>query len=365
MTGFLSAMLDPNTLDFDRLPVDAVALSPEQSDRALALSQTAPPAQQWQTYLDALAAIGFREWLQDRAPTLDLVAATAEPLQINGFRLWLVTADGDAEVAVPRRALANPAHFYVMVDVWEEQQQVAVSGCLRYDQLPTELGAGEVWVARSAFDPDPSHLLLALRHADPATIALPQAAVAAQTVTAPVRTAPMAQRVTQPVVNLGRWLQGQLDSVAAELAWVLMPPLEMSPAMRSTRDSGDGSMGQLGAVLQMLDHQGITLPPNAQTGYQDLPVAPLRLYIVTGALADGEWSLLAILGPQAGTQMPAETRLSLSDETGVLVEQTLAAQSSYLFGQVVGTMAEQFTVTVHLPNGTNYALPTFMFQPEA
>jgi Protein of unknown function (DUF1822) len=365
MTAF--AMLD---LDFDRLPIDAITLSDAQSDRALALSQTAAPAQQWQTYLDALAAAGFGEWLQERAPSLSPSPAAAGPLLVNGFRLWLVTADGDAEVAVPRRALASPAHFYVMVDVWEEQQQVAVSGCLRYDQLPAALGEGlgegDVWVARSAFDPDPSHLLLALRHADPATIAFPQAAVQpvmAQTAAAP--TTPIGQRVTQPMVNLGRWLQGQLDSVAAELAWVLMPPLEMSPGLRSTRDSGDGSMNQLGAVLQMLDRQGITLPPNAQTGYQDLPVAPLRLYIVTGALVDGEWSLLAILGPQPGTVMPADTRLSLSDATGVLVEQTLAAQSSYLFGQVVGTMAETFTVTVHLPNGTNYALPTFMFQPEA
>jgi Protein of unknown function (DUF1822) len=358
MTAF--AMLD---LDFDRLPIDAITLSDAQSDRALALSQTAAPGQQWQTYLAALAAAGFGEWLQDRAPSLNLSPAADGPLLVNGFRLWLVTADGDAEVAVPRRALASPAHFYVMVDVWEEQQQVAVSGCLRYDQLPTAANDSEdCWVPRSAFDPDPSHLLLALRHADPATIALPQAAVAAQAAAVP--TPPIGQRVTQPMVNLGRWLQGQLDSVAAELAWVLMPPLEMSPGLRSTRDSGDGSMNQLGAVLQMLDRQGITLPPQAQTGYQDLPVAPLRLYIVTGALVDGEWSLLAILGPQPGTVMPADTRLSLSDATGVLVEQTLAAQSSYLFGQVVGTMAETFTVTVHLPNGTNYALPTFMFQPE-
>jgi hypothetical protein len=179
---------------------------------------------------------------------------------------------------------------------------------------------------------------------------------------APVPLSCLAQRA----IDLGKWLQGELDELARELAWVLLPPLG-SNALRSTEEEVESILGEL-------EREGVEIPPSARGAYRDLrwEGVNLRLYAITWPLLSPanvpEWTLLLILGPQMGTQLPTTTRLLVRDAVQLLVEQTPSPDSdgSYLYARVAGAWEEQFWVTIDLNNGapgTVVHLPPFQFGP--
>jgi hypothetical protein len=173
------------------------------------------------------------------------------------------------------------------------------------------------------------------------------------------------QLLTQPAVNVGRWLWDELDEFAQELSWVLLPSLE--PAALRLRSPKE----EFEAIVTQLGQTGVEIPLQARGAYRDLRLAgmPLRLYAVTWPmLAESirEWTLLLVLGATPGTTLPPGLQLRVSDQTSVLVEQALDAgqRDSYLFTSVIGTWDEKFIVTVSLPPGIAQTLPPFSFNPE-
>jgi hypothetical protein len=175
------------------------------------------------------------------------------------------------------------------------------------------------------------------------------------------------QLLTQPAVNVGRWLWNELDEFANELSWVLLPSLAPATAMRSPVEEFE-------AIVTQLRQTGVEIPLEARGAYRDLRFAgiPLRLYAVTWALlaeSMPEWTLLLVLGATPGTTLPPSLQIRVSDQTGVLVEQMLDNQlrdsrDSYFFTRVIGTWEEKFIVTVSLPSGIKQTLPPFSFNPE-
>lgn len=381
MTNFL--IDTPDLFELEPLSLDAIELTDQQVQQALQASQQAPLAQQWAVYLETLAQTGLQTWLSDRglqpSPATSRLA-TNSALQIQGFRVQslAMTSVDEETVTVPEVLLTDPAHFYVLVQVMEEQNQAWVTGFIAQTDLQAQLAGqtadatGSYELALAACDREPGHLLLNLRCADPAMFPLASPASVSQSVlqSVPQRVTEAAQdaaqSVSRSVMNVGRWLQGQLDQVAEELAWVLLPPnaLATAGAMRS----GETSALELARLLQSLERQGTQIPVDARGGYQDLSLSdsPLRLYAITGTVEgpEPEWSLLVVLGAQAD-RLPAGVTLQISDPTGILVEQTFdpASQDAYLFAQVIGTYEEAFTVSIGLPNGQVETLPQFAFQP--
>ncbi|NJL42179.1 MAG: DUF1822 family protein, partial [Leptolyngbyaceae cyanobacterium SM1_4_3] len=78
------------------------------------------------------------------------------------------------------------------------------------------------------------------------------------------RSLSVAQLFSQQTVNAGLWLRDQLDAVAQELSWVLMPPFNAStaPAMRSVVE-------ELETVASTLRNQGFAIPQEARGAYRD------------------------------------------------------------------------------------------------
>jgi hypothetical protein len=172
------------------------------------------------------------------------------------------------------------------------------------------------------------------------------------------------QMLTQPAVNAGRWLLGELDELAQELSWVLLPSLAPATAMRSPAE-------EFQAIVTQLKQTEVEIPLEARGAYRDLRLAgmPLRLYAITWPLlcdSIPEWTLLLVLGATPGSNLPPDLLLRVSDQTGILVERVLDAQqrNSYFFTRVVGTWDEKFIVTVSLPSGIEQTLPPFSFNPE-
>ncbi len=387
-----------NSLDFltemELLPEEAIALEPSHLIQAANLSSQVNPERRWQVYLNALALFSFEQWLQRRSgafvlnqeqcslmrPSYAETIPAVCNLEVNQFRLCLLAVgDRDDTVMIPAAAVDLPefvAHFYVVLEVHEEQQQATIQGVLRYDQLvryrqsqPIQVDADQNYaVPYTWFDADPDSLLLYLRCLDPAAIALP-----AVTSNRPPSLAHWLQFITQPAINASLWLQEQWDEVAQEFAWILLPPPMEASALRSPiTDSFRRSPGEeFEAIMQQLERSGLRLPTQARGAYRDWIMAniPLRLYAVVGELppVEGtpEWSLLLVLGAQPGANLPQDISLEISDPNGILVQRILDVQTNgdYLFAQVSGTWDEKFLVSITLPNGERLTLPPFTFQP--
>ena len=345
-------------------------------------------------------------------------------LQVGGFKLCLLAVGSlwDEVVSIPSAAVDLAQfvpHLYVLIQVEEEAGQVMVQGCLRQDQLAQRrqsLEAAEDWtypVPLGWFDLNADNLLLYLRCLDAAAIALPtprsepsrlpelQQRLQSLQPLLQADTAPLWQRlpwslgaellrqpawvnwlyqfqqgqnlplpavavqldIAQAAINAGQWLRNRLDQTAAHLSWQLLPPLRPATAMRS-------SATEIESVLSELERNGVQLVSQARGAYRDISWenGVLRLYAIAWALpADtAEWSLLVVLGPQPGDRLSPGTALRIRDAEQLLVEHTLQPGSadSYLYGQIIGTLDEQFWVSIALPSGTVIALPAIAFIPD-
>lgn len=163
---------------------------------------------------------------------------------------------------------------------------------------------------------------------------------------------------SQPV-NVGHWLNDRLDDAARRLGWMLLPPLAPAAGLRSAQEE--------------LTALGVQLPPEARGAYEDLQLGnvSLRLHAFAWMLSSTidmfQWTLLIVLGAQPQTRLPAGVRLQIRDQTQLLFEQVLpeAAKDAYLYAQVGGEIADQFWVTIDLPDGTTLSLPPFIFYPDS
>ena len=135
-----------NLNDLRYLLPEIIWLEPEHFEQAKEMSDLVNgEALQWQTHLNALALLGFEKWLNERIPEQVFNRDATEIvnvcyLKFGEFKVGLIASENllDEVVTVPQNAVASPelvAHFYVALEVLEEQEQVIIRGFMRYDQL--------------------------------------------------------------------------------------------------------------------------------------------------------------------------------------------------------------------------------------
>jgi hypothetical protein len=179
----------------------AIVLDSSQIDHAVQLSTQIPhESRQWQAYLNTLALYSVEQWLQEQAPNLPIhqqscsilqpqlanVIEAVANLEVGDFKLCLLATGtlSDDRIALPQAVIDLPeytAHFYMVIEILEEQEQAQIQGFLRYDQLLSQLLSTHVqastdWTYElplSWFNPDANQLLLYLRCLEPTAIALP------------------------------------------------------------------------------------------------------------------------------------------------------------------------------------------------
>jgi hypothetical protein len=379
----------------EALPIAAIALSPEQIDQAMRWSRSIPNStQQWQTYLNALALSGFEQWLTQRARDISLDAEQASiwqsqdtvflpgicQIRANGFKICLMATESQPdEVAIPRAAIAPPdlaSHFYVAIAIYEELAQIAVHSFLRYDQLIAQIPSLQpdaedlYWIPITAFEPDLDRLLLYLRCSEPTAFSVPGAQHSALS-TQHSALSELPSPIPHPPspISIRRWFQNELDELAQQLSWILLPPVALENALRLTARAVDRPTPTEGfeGVIKQLMRNGMTLPPNSRMAYHDLTIGTVtvRLYAIAGTLTPAnqppEWTLLVILGSPSQNPLPLGIQLQVSEANTVLTQQTLTPPNAYLFAKVTGTLDEQFSVTVTLPTGETHTLPTFCY----
>ncbi|NEU73399.1 DUF1822 family protein [Hassallia byssoidea VB512170] len=179
-------------------------LEPEHFESAKEISdRNLSETHQWKIYLNALALLGFEEWLRERIPDVKInrdncsifksdsanVIDVVYNLSLGGFNLCLITVDNliDDFVTVPKEVINYPkmiAHFYVLIEVLEEEEKLNINGFLRYDKLVKycqsinlEAQSDSCYqLPLSWFDPEVNNLLLYSCFLSPDAIPLPSIA---------------------------------------------------------------------------------------------------------------------------------------------------------------------------------------------
>ena len=442
-------------LDFESFSEAGIELSPEQIDRAVELSDRIPNSErQWQAYLNALALFGFETWLQSRDRSLIINSdncSVKQPsyasyidgvfnLTVGEYKVCLLTNGVaiDEFISVERAVIDLPeytAHFYVLVDVVEEQSEVSINSFIRYDEIiqrkqATNLSADADWTYElplAWFNSEPDDLLLYLRCLEPSIITLPTTVTAANNIqsqlesllpqlqtsetalhevltweqAAPIlsnpnllawlyelqtsqpsardalaslrdRASATISEVTQRVINVKSWLSDELDELAQNLAWTLLPAPAFAPS--AFRDleviNRESPAEEFEAIITQLRNSGEDIPVDARGACQDFNLAThaLRLFAVTWAIEEiegvPEWNLLLILGAQPDNYLPQGLKLELREGDTILDEKIVPedTDNSYIYTRVIGELNEQFTVSILLANGETITFPHFAFQ---
>ena len=407
-------------------------LLPEHFQKAAKLSQSIPLLQQrWQVYLSALSALGFEEWLKQRANDLKIdinsasiwrsayanLCSAACNIKVGGFQICLLTASNFMnEHSAPFAVFDIPeltAHFYILVQVNEEQNQIEISGFINYQQFCdyqalAQLKINSDWnynIPEAWFNPDANTLLLNLRCLDANAIQLPIATTTKENdihllrqklnnLKSQLQIRYPSELLTiqeakillsdsdlinwvykfskpsalQPLINVGNWFNNQIDEITQELGWMLMP----LPVFSQFRSSGIFSLQEsFEQIRGALEQKGVDIPSTARGAFRDLEceAGSLRLYAITWVLEMSEkpeeWMLLIAVGSKPETEMPRNLQLEVSDEIQQLFSQSLEKiNQEILYSQVIGNFGEKFWVTVTADNEFVFEIPPFGLQLE-
>ncbi len=344
-----------DTADIRLLLPETIWLADEDFERAVEISNPVNgETHQWQTYLHVLGLLGFEQWLRIRVTDIPInrekcsilqpkyphLLAAACNFKLGEFNLCLIATESllDEVVHIPRAAIDLPsfaAHFYVLLEVNEEQEQVIIRGVLRHDQLvkyrqSVNLQPEPNWsyvLPLSLFEIEPNRLLHYSRFLVPTAIPLPVASAnhrakpsltraqvetllsslqspdqplwqsltweegaiilqnpelldilyqwqtqTERPISLSIRLREVLAILTQPAINAARWLQGELDEVAQ--SWELFVPEIPSLALYRSIDSIDQFEAAIAQLRAELD-----IPLAVHPTYQDIQLneIPIRL----------------------------------------------------------------------------------------
>ncbi|HAG81591.1 MAG TPA: hypothetical protein DCL61_10580 [Cyanobacteria bacterium UBA12227] len=369
-----------------RLP-ESIWLELEDFEEAAKISNSVTgEAQQWQSYLKALALVGFERWVHQRVAELSVNRAHCSlfqpdnPLEavcnltVGEFRVCLmITEELTDEVSVPKAAIDVPelvSHFYVLMEVLEEQERIVLRGFLRYDQLVDyrssanleTRGEGNDSVPLHLFEPEMNQFLLCSRYLEPSSIPLPL--IPEKTSSIDYSPEKLTTPLSEQVINLALWLRDEIDDLTRNLGWGLPAPL--IPATIS----GFRSTAAFDDAIVQLRKRGIHIPPQASGSCRKIYLAQTTLNLLAGAwvlpqnAAESvpEWSLLLILRMKSGDFLPKGIQMKITDLTDVVYDRVLDTDDCYLVVRLVGTQEEQFSVTLRL-DGEEITLEPFVFVP--
>lgn len=223
-------------LEFNRnkFSPQIVWLEPETLDEARFMShQTINEANQWSRYLNTLALDGFEKWLKERRPNAIINKETNLEfenicfLYIGEYRLCLIVVDKQVDdvVNIPVPLLTsnnNTAHFYVLVEVVEEEEQVNLHGFLRYDLLTKYFQQGNITLqidgnyelALSSLDGELKNLLQYISFLAPSAIKLPAIKDNHNNLIEQIseNINKTKTQLNRNVINLNKWFDGVIES---------------------------------------------------------------------------------------------------------------------------------------------------------
>jgi hypothetical protein len=333
-----------NITDFRLLLPEVIWLKLEHLNQAKELSNPVNgETHQWQTYLNILALLGFEQWLSERMPDKTVNRDThgieaGYYLKVDKFKFCLLATENllDEVVNVPQDAIEQPelaAHFYVVLEVLEEQEQVLIRGFWRYDQLVgycrrvnlQPLQDGYYQVPLSEFDAEPNHLLFYCRCLEPTAISLPVALAEEN----------LLRYLKETRAKLSQWLQGAFDEGWVAIDALINPEANLALSTRNALESA--KRGKLIDLGMQLGSQSVAILVN-----------------VSGE-AEEKLGVLIQLHPTGGKRyLPHNLKLTLLSKAGkILQEVESRTQDNYIqLKSFKGEPGKRFSIEVSLGDVT-------------
>lgn len=270
------------------LESDHYQLAKEMSDRFN------DEKQQWQVYLNALAVLGFEDWLKERFPTHYPIHHSfhewvdANYLNISEFKVWVTATEHvlDEVVRVPRMVIEQPnlaAHFYVVLEIVEEQEKAIIRGFCQHNNLAEQISSTALsqvddfyLLPLSAFDAEINHLITYVQYLEPSAIE-----VTANSTQTPEVT--LESDFSSIRTRLSQWLQGVLDEGWQSIDALINPEENLAWSTRHPLSGAQG--GKLINFGMQLGNQAVallvTVTPDIEgklgVNIQVLPVAEAQV----------------------------------------------------------------------------------------
>lgn len=245
-----------NSTDLRLLLPEVILLESSHFESAKKMSDRVNnESHRWQTYLNSLALLGFESWLNARTPKQPIIrepnfSETVSYLKVGDFKVCLIAIENilDEEVILPIDVIEKPelaAHFYVVIEVLEEEEELIIRGFMRHDELSNylkklnfskakipgdskmemQLNQGFYRLPLSLFDPEPNHLLFYSRFLEATAIPLP--AVTANKVET------LVEYLQESTTKLSQWLQGVIDESWLAIDAFVSPEAQLAFSTRS------------------------------------------------------------------------------------------------------------------------------------
>lgn len=199
-------------------------------------------ASQWKVYLNALALLGFEQWLREITPDIKNqrlnfakfsqnnanIPLEVSILKVGDFQVYLITVDhfDNDFVSLSKELIESPelaAHFYVLLQVSEEEEKLNICGFLRHDQIVKYYQSSHLKIQKNGsyvimlncFDTEINNLLLSVRFLEADSITLPSTLPSNQ----------IQQNTTNILIKLSDWLSGVFTKgwQATEIIWNTLP----------------------------------------------------------------------------------------------------------------------------------------------
>lgn len=313
-----------NSTDIRLLLSEVIWLELEDFDHAIDNSKLVnSEAQQWQTYLNTLAMIGCEKWLSTRIPPQKVVTQEMNVLEeiynleVGEFKICPIAIEHvlDEVINIPRTVIEKSelaVHFYVVVEVLEEEEQVIIRGFLRYDelmnycsQLNLELRDGFYQVPLSLFDDELNHLLFYYYFSEPLAIPLPVVSDQSSGLS-------LQRSLDNTRTKLSQWLEGVFEQGWQTIDTLINPEANLALSTRITHR---------GAKKAKLIDLGV------QLGYQTV-----ALLVNITEESDEKFGVLIQVHPTGGERyLPPSLKLTLLSKAGkTLQEVTSRSQDNYI-----------------------------------
>ena len=299
--------------------------------------------QQWQTYINILARSALSQWLtesvSDKQITIEPKVTDVSYLKLGGFKIAVVAKEQllDEVVSIPQTAIERgelAAHFYVIVEVDEEQEQAVLRGFVRYDELseycrevnlqPAEDGCYRLPL--SLFDAEPNHLLSYSRHLEPSAIPLPSVSTASATDS-------LKESLDSGRTKLSRWLEGVLESGWLSFEELVAPEENLAWSTRNVSEKT--RKGKLINLGMQLENQTVAL-----------------LITVTPEVSEKVGILVQLYPTGRERYLPANLQLTLLNKVEKTLQSTRSrSQDSYIqLKSFKGKPGTRFGIEVSMGN---------------
>lgn len=335
-----------DSIDFRLLIPEIIHLETEHFECANKIClQISNEPKQWESYLNSLALVAFKNWLTEKLSqyNLDLeiqVIDNTYYLCAGELKYCLISVEHilDEIVNISRKIIDISAmlpDFYVLIEVLEEEEEVIIKGFLSYGDLTNYCFQGnsrlshddDYQIPLSVFDLEPNHLLLSHQFAELAESSLATSAgnVAEQKT--------LIDGLEKRVPKLSQWFKNVFDE-----GWLTIDKLTKveSNLAFNTRKLVEGV------------RRGKLIDLEIQLGKNTV-----ALLVNIIEVTDNKFSILIQLHPTGKHKyLPQNLQLIMLSKAGKILQEVRArAQDNYIqLKPFKGEAAKRFSIEVALDN---------------